>query len=91
MDIFGIGILELAVILLVAIIFLGPARMVEMASKMGSYWRQAQRILRETADVATVNLDAPREPGKAEPEAAPDDAVAAPRPDAEGESEGRRG
>ena len=51
MDIFGIGILELAVILLVAIIFLGPARMVEMASKMGSYWRQAQRILRETADV----------------------------------------
>ena len=91
MDIFGIGILELAAILLVAIIFLGPARMVEMASKMGSYWRHAQRILRETADVATVNLDAPRGPGSTEPEAAPDDAVAAPRPDAEGECEERRG
>ena len=91
MDVFGIGILELAVILLVAIIFLGPARMVEMASKMGSYWRQAQRILRETADVATVNLDVSRELGRAAPEAAPEDAVAAPRSDAESESEGRRG
>ena len=79
MDIFGIGFMELAVVMLVGIIFLGPARIVELAGKMGSYWRQAQRILREAADAATVKLDAPLEhPANppAPPVDAPDDAVA---------------
>ena len=59
MDLFGIGAMELAIVLLAAVIVLGPARMVEMASRMGTYWREAQRLLRETADAATLNLDAP--------------------------------
>ena len=57
MDILGIGITEIIVILLVSVIFLGPARMVQVASKMGFYWRTAQKFLREAADAATVNLD----------------------------------
>ncbi|MBJ27664.1 MAG: hypothetical protein CL776_02530 [Chloroflexi bacterium] len=57
MDILGIGITEIIVILLVSVIFLGPARMVQVSSKMGFYWRTAQKFLREAADAATVNLD----------------------------------
>ena len=71
MDLFGIGLLELVFVLLVALIVLGPARMVEMAGRMGKYWREAQRMLREAADAAAVNLDAkpetPREDAPAEP------------------------
>ena len=70
MDIFGIGLLELTVVLLIAVIVLGPARMVDIAGKMGRYWREAQRILREAADAATIRLD--------EPPAAPTDPATAP-------------
>ncbi len=77
MDLFGIGLLELAFILLVAIIVLGPARMVEMAGRMGKYWREAQRVLREAADAATVNLDVkPETPHEDAPTDAPDESVA---------------
>ena len=76
MDLFGIGPLELVVVLLVAIMVLGPARMVEVATSLGKFWREAQRLLRETADAATSRMDAPlvlggdeimqEEPGKPE-------------------------
>lgn len=62
MDIFGVGIVELMVVLLIGIIFLGPSRIVELAGKMGFYWREAQRLLREAADAATVKLDTPTSP-----------------------------
>ena len=62
MDLFGIGLLELVFVLLVALMVLGPARMVETAGRMGKYWREAQRMLREVADAAAVNLDARPEP-----------------------------
>ncbi len=58
MDLFGIGPLELVFVLLVATLVLGPARMVDLARNLGTYWREAQRLLRETADAATVKLDA---------------------------------
>ncbi len=57
MDLFGIGPLELVFVLLVATLVLGPARMVDLARNLGTYWREAQRLLRETADAATVKLD----------------------------------
>ena len=77
MDLFSIGLWELAFILVVAIIVLGPARMVEMAGRMGKYWREAQRMLREAADAATVNLDAkPETPHDDAPADAPDESVA---------------
>ncbi len=59
MDILGIGITEIAVIMVVGVIFLGPAKIVEIASKMGFYWRTAQGFLREAADAATIKLDLP--------------------------------
>jgi len=75
MDVFGIGLLELSVVMLIAIIVLGPARMVDMAGKMGRHWREAQRILREVADAATVRLDQPPL-APVKPASAPEDAVA---------------
>lgn len=54
MDLFGIGALELLVILLVAVVILGPARMVDMARSAGTFVRDAQRTLREAADAATA-------------------------------------
>ena len=77
MDLFGIGLLELTFILVIALIVLGPARMVEMAGRMGKYWREAQRMLREAADAAAVNLDAkPETPREDAPAEAPDESVA---------------
>ena len=78
MDLFGIGSLELVFVLLVATIVLGPAKMVELARNLGNYWREAQRMLRETADAATVKLDQPLIPedGEQTPEPPPEGAVA---------------
>ena len=59
MDFFGIGPLELALVLLVAMMVLGPAKMVDTARSLGKFWAEAQRMLRETADAATVHLDNP--------------------------------
>ena len=78
MDIFGIGFMELAVVLVVALIFVGPTRMVQVARTLGSFWQEAQKTLRMAADAATVKLD--DEPsGKDDPPGAlpaPDGAVA---------------
>jgi len=69
MDFLGIGIPELIVVLVIAIVVLGPARMVDMARQVGKWTREAQRVLRETADEATRQFDVkevkdliPREP-----------------------------
>lgn len=62
MDLFGISPLELVAVLLVATMVLGPAKMVDMARNLGKLWREAQRMLRETADAATAGLDAPLDP-----------------------------
>lgn len=56
MDFLGIAPLELLVVLLVAVLVLGPIRMVEAARGIGKFWRQAQSVLRGLADDATVDL-----------------------------------
>ena len=87
MDLFGIGPLELAAVLLVATLVLGPAKMVDTARSMGKFWGEAQRLLRETADAATAKLDVP--PGHQETPkqtaglAAPEGAVASGPPQAD--------
>ena len=43
MDIFGIGPLELVFVLVIALLVLGPGKMVEMARDMGKYLRDFQR------------------------------------------------
>ncbi len=69
MNMFGIGNMELIVVLLVALLVLGPARMVDAARTVGKFWNEAQRTLRSVADTATAQLDArpPTEAGEPEP------------------------
>ena len=76
MNIFGVGNMELVVVLLVALLVLGPARMVDAARTVGKFWNEAQRTLRSVADTATAQLDArpPTEAG--EPEPGPEGSVA---------------
>ena len=77
MNILGIGNLELIWILLLALVLLGPGRMVDAARSLGKFWREAQHVLRAAADAATVSLDAP--PPRSAPRESlpdPDDAVA---------------
>ncbi len=84
MNILGIGNLELIWILLLALVLLGPGRMVDAARAAGKFWREAQHVLRAAADAATVSLDAPP-PRSAprDPLPGPDEAVAR-----DGEEEG---
>ena len=90
MNLFGVGNMELIVVLLVALLVLGPARMVAVARSAGKYWNEAQRTIRSVADAATAQLDAEpasqasrgepgasqEEPGSGEPEPGPDGSVA---------------
>lgn len=59
MNFFGIGASEFAMILLVGVLILGPAKIVDAGRTLGKYWGQTQKILRETADAATIKLDSP--------------------------------
>ena len=76
MNIFGIGNMELVVVLLVALLVLGPSRMVDAARTVGKFWNEAQRTLRSVADTATAQLDARPAAEDGEPEPAPEGSVA---------------
>ena len=77
MDLFGIGFVEMVVVLLVALLVLGPAKMVEVARTIGKLWIDARRSLRELADMVTVSLDAPasRRAKADDPHPEPEDSV----------------
>ena len=55
MDLFGVGPLEMLMVLIVAILVVGPAKMVEAATKLGKFWREAQKLLVQAADAATAS------------------------------------
>ena len=57
MNIFGIGTMELAVILLVAIIALGPGKTMETARTLGRIMREARRTFTEVMDAAALSGD----------------------------------
>lgn len=60
MDFLGIGPVELLVVALIAFLFLGPARMVEIARSLGKVVREVRRI---TSDLPSlVSLDESIEP-----------------------------
>ena len=59
MNFFGIGASEFAMILLLGVVVLGPVKIVDAGRTLGKFWGQAQKVLRETADAATIKLDAP--------------------------------
>ena len=55
MNFFGIGTLELLVILLVAFIALGPGKTVEVARTIGKMAREARRTFTDIMDAASVD------------------------------------
>ncbi|MDA1035344.1 MAG: twin-arginine translocase TatA/TatE family subunit [Chloroflexi bacterium] len=77
MNLFGVGNMEIAFVLIVAAIVLGPARVVDVARQAGSTYRKARRMLREIADTAMVKMDeqpASKAPPR-DPVPGPEDAV----------------
>ncbi len=57
MDFFGIGILELGVILIVALLVLGPNQLPQVARKLGTVLGQARKAVAETRDTFLIDLD----------------------------------
>ena len=94
---FGIGMPELLVIFVIALIVLGPKRLPELARSLGKslneFRRTSSEMRREFLDVAEETRVDPPEPAQAEP-SSPPPASAAPKPaeeprqchDAEGEA-----
>ena len=64
MDFFGIGILEIGVILVVALLVLGPNQLPQVARKLGSVLGQARKTIAETRDTFLIDLDEQRQDGK---------------------------
>ena len=60
MNIIGIGFTELIFILLIALVFLGPGKMVEIAQKIGGMLRQFQNTANELPKIlALEDLEEP--------------------------------
>ena len=81
MNVFGIGTLELLVILAVAFIALGPGKTVEVARTIGKMAREARRTFTDIMDAASLDerAERPREnPAPPPPPSPPTDPVAAP-------------
>ena len=81
MNVFGIGTLELLVILAVAFIALGPGKTVEVARTIGKMAREARRTFTDIMDAASVDerADRPREnPPQPPPPSPPTDPVPSP-------------
>ncbi len=57
MNFFGIGALEIFVILLVALVALGPKRLPQAAQKLGVMLHQARRQAAEARQMFDVNVD----------------------------------
>ena len=81
MNFFGIGTLELLVILTVAMIALGPGKTVEVARTIGKMAREARRTFTEIMDAASVDEranNASSNPGPTAPPSPPADPVPTP-------------
>ena len=60
MNFFGIGALELVFILVVALLVLGPNKMVETARTLGKYLRELQRAASEVPRLLSLNEEPPK-------------------------------
>ena len=54
MDIFGIGILEVLVVLVIALVVLGPARTFDMAKNIGSMLGQVRRSMGDLSKAVEI-------------------------------------
>ena len=70
MNLLGVGLPELAVIMVVAFLALGPARSIEMARTTGRVLRDVRRTLNEIT--SAVSLDDDRPPPTPDPSARPE-------------------
>ena len=57
MDIFGIGILELLVVLVIALVVLGPAKTIDMAKNVGSMLGQVRRSMGDLSKAVEIEED----------------------------------
>lgn len=62
MNVFGIGVLELLFVLVVALIVLGPERMTQTARTLGKYIREIQRATAEIPRLISLDDDPPSSP-----------------------------
>jgi len=77
-DFFGIGILELGVILIVALLVLGPNQLPHFARKLGDVLGQARKTVAETRDILLFDLDEQQKDSKKS--SAPDADADGPKP-----------
>ncbi len=98
---FNIGPLELMVILLLALVVVGPSRLPEVGRSIGKGLRELRKVQDEVRDSINFNLDepirppkptpTPRAPRTPEPPASvPDDDATWPAPAGDAESDQRR-
>lgn len=62
MDFFGIGPLELLVILIVALLVLGPDQLPKIAYRLGNVLNRARSAIAETRDRVLTDIDVAAEP-----------------------------
>ena len=60
MNFFGIGTLELVFILVVALLVLGPIKMVDTARTLGKYLRELQRAASEVPKLLSLDEEPPK-------------------------------
>jgi sec-independent protein translocase protein TatA len=60
MNFFGIGIVELVAIMVVALLVLGPNRMVEASRTLGKYLRELQRASTELPRLMSLDEEPPK-------------------------------
>ncbi len=62
MNFFGIGIIELVAVMVVALLVLGPNRMVEASRTLGKYLRELQRASAELPRLLSLDEEPPESP-----------------------------
>ena len=74
MHFFGIGPMELAVVLVIGLLILGPRRLTDTASSLGKFWRTIQRGWHESMDSFSIDPERHEQPDT-KPAMTPDDQV----------------
>lgn len=96
MNLFGVGILELAVIFLIAFLVMGPAKTIEMARTAGKFIGDMRRTVNEmtaAADLSAVqrpNSSSPSSTTSKPPEPPPTGAVPTTGPAGDGNEQQQR-